>query len=212
MKRILLIFIIAAAVIGGILYFAGPSTHTINGFSWNPFSLFGGRASSTSASSSPLGEKLSRTGEVVAEGTQSALDSASDAIEKQGTAIQNNISEGITGIVGNITQGAKERLAGALGIAPDRALELGQFADLSICTTLKNGNVSYAIGNPFSPAQDFSFRLDWGDGANSQGSLRANDAATAASHHYEKSGSYVNTFQIISGNESLTLKRKVCVE
>jgi len=100
-----------------------------------------------------------------------------------------------------------------LGITPaGSGNSEGNALNLSICSTLKSRSVSYVIENPFSPPKDFSFRIDWGNGKTSQGSLRAADTRTTATHQYEKAGSYVNTFQIASGNESLTLQRKVCVE
>ncbi|MBI2623248.1 MAG: hypothetical protein HYW65_01575 [Candidatus Liptonbacteria bacterium] len=210
----LLILILILLLVGAAIYFLPAWTSSAPaGAKSNPFSLLRNSAVSSSQTvSSALQENilvpLTKGAGKIVSSTQSAITGKAEAV---GGAISQTFSDAVQGIAEN----AKEGIAGALGITPADSGELlaaDQLVNLSICSTVKSTSVTYAIQNPFSPPQDFSFRIDWGDGGNSQGALRASDTRTSATHHYEKSGNYVNTFTITSQNPQITLKRKVCIE
>lgn len=219
MKGFIIFILILLALSAGLFYFLPAwQSGTLGTSLRNPLSLLRFRDSSSSSSSpqTPLSLKesiltpLAKRAGNIASSTKAAIVEKTDAV---GGAISQTLSDVAQGIV----EGAKGKAAEALGIAP--ATDLAAFAaafqsaDLSICASLKGGTtVNYVLNNPFSPARDFSFRIDWGDGNASEGNLRAQDERTLASHQYQNKGTYVNSFEIKSGNQTLTIKRKLCIE
>ncbi len=198
MTRIFLIILAIATGIGSLIYLSSPATYQTKG--WNPLTLFTGKNSPN------LQNTLATAKKTVTQEVQSALDTASNAVNAGGSTLQNDIAEGVNKAVDTATQDAKQRIAGVLGITADSS----GTANLSICTAVQ-GTLTYSLQNPFSPPQNFSFTIDWGDGGTSQGTLRAQDAGISTTHAYVKEGTYVNIFRITAGGQSLTLYRKVCI-
>ncbi len=218
MKGFIIFILILLALSAGIFYFLPAwNSGTLGTSLSNPLSLLRfGDSSSSSSPQTPLSLKkniltpLAERAGSIASSTKAAIAQKTDAV---GGAISQTLSDVAQGIV----EGAKEKAAEALGIAP--ATDLSAFAaafqsaDLSICASLKGGTtVNYVLNNPFTPPRDFSFRINWGDGNTSEGNLRAQDERTFASHQYQNKGTYVNSFAIKSGDQTLTIKRKLCIE
>lgn len=82
----------------------------------------------------------------------------------------------------------------------------------NICVEFRNGTgVNYSIQNPFSPAKDYAYRIDWGDGATSDGNVKSSDTPLLVSHNYGHPGDYQNLFSITSGSSTLSTQVRVCI-
>ncbi len=213
MKGLIIFILILLVLTAGLFYFLPAwNSGALGKSSGNPLSLLRFGDSPSARASSSLQEDILTP---LAERAGSMVSSTKAAIAQKTEAVGGAISQTFSDVAHSITEGAKEKIAGALGIelnpsALDAAL---QSADLSICASLKGGTtVNYLLNNPFVPLRDFSFRIDWGDGNTSEGSFRAQDGRTLASHQYQNKGTYVNSFEIKSDSQTLTVKRKLCIE
>ncbi len=82
----------------------------------------------------------------------------------------------------------------------------------SICAQFaKDSKVEYSMANPFSPAMDYQYFLDWGDGVSASGTTLAADTPLFVEHVYAKSGIFQNTFKVRSATSTLSAEIKICV-
>jgi hypothetical protein len=82
----------------------------------------------------------------------------------------------------------------------------------NVCVEFNNGeSVDYSIQNPFSPAKDYAYRIDWGDGASSEGNVFGADPSLSVTHHYGHSGDYENSFSITAASSTLKAQVRVCI-
>jgi hypothetical protein len=214
-KGVLILILILFLIGTGIYFFPGWSSSISGGDAkGNPLSFLRlGAASTSRAVSAALQENVLTP---LTAGAGKIVSSTQEAIAKKGEAIGGAISQTFSDAVGNAVESAKEGIAGALGITPaDPANPLApdaQLVNLSICSRVPSNTVNYTLLNPFSPPQDFTFTVEWGDGERAQGSMRATEAQFPLTHRYAKSGAYINSFQITAEQQTITVKRKVCVE
>jgi hypothetical protein len=208
-------FLILILVGAGIYFFPAWSPSISGGNAKdNPLSLLRlGAASSSRAVSTALQENVLSP---LTAGAGKVISSTQEAIAKRTETIGGAVSQAFSDAVGNAVESAKEGIAGALGITPaDPANPLApdaQLVNLSICSRVPGTTVNYTLLNPFSPPQDFTFTVEWGDGERAQGSMRATEVQFPLTHRYTKAGAYVNSFQITAEKQTITVKRKVCVE
>ncbi|MCR4328407.1 MAG: hypothetical protein NUV53_02705 [Patescibacteria group bacterium] len=217
MKTMFLIIILLAIIGIALFYFLPPSNFETLGLFSEHLTSPGVSSKSLSSSVGNISSQLSKSViEPAQEQADGIVQQAKDVIASGTTSIGSNITQSVSNVLSGITQAAKDTVANTLGITANQiSLESPETAsaNLSICTTLPHGTaVTYAIQNPFSPPQDFSFSITWGDGATSHGDMNTQDEQTVATHRYDKSGKYLNVFSIIASTQTITLKRKVCIE
>jgi hypothetical protein len=155
----------------------------------------------------------------IATGINDLLGEAKDTIASGTAAAKNSIAQSISSILDDIASSTKGKAADFLGVdavSTDSSSYGSTSANPSsngaVCTAYKKGSaIGYVVNNPFSPPQDFVFRVDWGDGQFSNGNGQADGQKIPLSHSYDSTGDYITTFVFTGNNQSTTIQRMVCV-
>lgn len=81
-----------------------------------------------------------------------------------------------------------------------------------VCVEFRNDmSVDYSIRNPFSPAKDYTYHIDWGDKAFVDGQIKTTDPELKPAHTYASSGNYLNQFKITAATTTLNAQVRVCI-
>lgn len=114
-------------------------------------------------------------------------------VEKLTETLQvSSLSNNTVGVINSVISGSKQ---------------------LEVCLSQKQGEeISYVIENPFLGRSGISYKVEWGDGATSNGGVEAKEGNVVVSHIYSANGKYVNAFAIQSGSTTVISERSVCVQ
>jgi len=149
------------------------------------------------------------------------INSVKNFFESAPKTVSSTISDLYSQMKGQLPPAALKLISGATGkelqsfISPGGqfsvATSSGSFQE-NICVEFDNSSsVDYSVRNPFSPAKDYAYRIDWGDGALSDGSAKSKDPPLSITHHYANPGNYQNLFSITSASTTLTAQVRVCI-
>ncbi|TSC59456.1 MAG: hypothetical protein LiPW15_828 [Parcubacteria group bacterium LiPW_15] len=139
------------------------------------------------------------------------FEKTSEAVSSTISDIKSRLPEGVLDFLSSPQKEASEKLSGFIAINSVSATPAKDLEG-SICAQFsKNSKVEYSVANPFSPARDYQYFLDWGDGSRATGTILAADPPFFVQHAYAISGIFQNVFKITSATSTLGAEVKICV-
>ncbi len=156
-----------------------------------------------------------------AEATQKKFTDIRNFFENTPKTVSSTISDLYSQIKGQLPPAAVKLLSGETGKSLQNFISPGgQFSVATssgsfqgdVCVEFNNGSkVDYSIQNPFSPAKDYAYRINWGDGASADGKVGSGEGPLSVAHIYANSGDYSNLFNITSASTTLSAQVHVCI-
>lgn len=152
-----------------------------------------------------------KTGAEKFEAIKDFLEKASGVVSSTVSDIKGKLPIEALDVISDPKKTPSEKLFGFIAInsaSTTPARDLGG----NICAQFaKDSKVEYSIANPFSPATDYQYLLDWGDGVFASGTVLASDAALFVEHVYAKPGIFKNIFEVKDATSTLGAEIKICV-
>lgn len=214
MKGYLAGFLIIAALGAGYYFFFSKKGNDIVGSSYDTFlqklkalGEFKDRAFKTAEDVSSAVQDGAKKFEAV----KDFFDKAPGAVSGTVDAIWSKIPTSALDFLSNPQKAASDKLSGFIAINGNAATPTKDLEG-NICAQFpKDLPVEYAITNPFSPARNYKYSLDWGDGVVATGTVASADSSLFVKHLYGRTGVYPNLFKVTSATSTLDAEIRICV-
>jgi hypothetical protein len=213
MKVYIAVFVMLAALSAGYYVFKnnkGP----VAGLSYEEFTKrirsIGEFKNKTLKTAADIGSSLENGAEKF-EAVMDFLEQAPAKVSSTIEDLKNKMPDGALDFLADPRKATGQKLAGFIAINSGAAIPTKDLRGNVCAQFARDSKVEYSLTNPFSPASDYEYSLEWGDGGMATGSVVSDDKPLFVEHIYAKSGVFKNVFNVTGATSTLSAEITICV-